>query len=80
MPKPQSTQIRRDEKGRVIAEDGYPLSGLATPRDGIAISSLSRAEFYKRIRSGEIPSRKFGRAIRIEWAVIRRMFLMGATA
>ncbi|MEO2030444.1 MAG: hypothetical protein ABGZ35_00005 [Planctomycetaceae bacterium] len=75
MLKPPMTEIRRDEKGRVIAPDGYPLAGLATANEGMAVSSLSRAEFHKPMRDGRIPSRMYGRIRRIQWAMLRRLLL-----
>lgn len=68
-------EFRRDDPGRPIAADGYPLSGLAAVEDLVLISGLSRPLLYARTSSGEMPSRKFGRARRVEWSVVRQLFL-----
>lgn len=70
-----AVEIRHDRKGRPLAEDGYPKSGLAHVKEVAAASSLSTSTIYQMVASGELPSRPFGRARRVEWAVVRRMFL-----
>ena len=72
---PVNPQFRRDDKGRPIAEDGWPISGLACIDEVIAASGLSRSKIYQGMASGNIPSRRFGRSKRVEWAVVRRLFL-----
>lgn len=67
-------ELRRDERGRPIAEDGYPISGLATLPEVAAASGLSRSKLYTML-DREIPTRRFGRSLRVEWAVVRRLFL-----
>lgn len=68
-------ELLRDEKGRPLAEDGWPMSGLAQVREIAAASSLSTSTIYQMISDGSLPSRPFGRARRVEWAVVRRLFL-----
>ena len=69
------TDIQRDEKGRVIAPDGWPVSGCATITEAIAVSSLSRSKLYNMIDAGELESKRFGKSRRITWASIRQTFL-----
>ena len=68
-------QQKRDEKGRLLAEDGWPVGGMATVPQVVAASELCRSMIYKLIDSGELESRRFGRAVRIPWSVVRQMFL-----
>ncbi|HIE99924.1 MAG TPA: AlpA family phage regulatory protein [Planctomycetes bacterium] len=72
---PANPQFVRDDKGRPIAEDGWPISGLACIDEVIAVSGLSRSKVYQQMAKGDIPSRRFGRSRRVEWAVVRRLFL-----
>lgn len=67
--------IRRDEKGRPLADDGYPLSGLATVPEVLAIAHLSRSKLYEMLAGGELEAKRFGRACRIPWPEVRRVFL-----
>ena len=67
-------EFRRDDKGRPIAEDGWPISGLASIPEAIAVSGLSRSKVYGML-DREIPTRRYGRSRRIEWTVLRRLFL-----
>ena len=67
--------ICKDEKGRPIAEDGYPISGLATAAEVAAVSSLARSTVYLMMSTGELESRPFGRSRRVPWSAVRRMFL-----
>ena len=69
------TEIQRDEKGRVLAPDGYPTAGCATINEGIAVSGLSRSKLYNMIDAGELETKRFGKSRRITWASIRQMFL-----
>ena len=71
----EPTGIRRDEKGRPIAADGYPISGLAHAKTIAAIPDLSVSTIYAMIASGELESRPFGRSRRVPWAAVRKMFL-----
>jgi excisionase family DNA binding protein len=64
-------EIRRDEKGRPIAEDGYPTAGLATIEEAAMASSLSREMMYKLASAGQLECRRFGRSLRIPWAALR---------
>lgn len=67
-------EFLRDDKGRAILSDGYPAAGLATIDEVVSISGLSRSKVYSML-DREIPTRRFGRSRRVEWAAVRRMFL-----
>ena len=75
-----ATEIQRDEKGRVIAADGYPTAGLATIQEAIALSGLSRSKVYHMLSMGELESRRFGKSRRITWASLRAAFIDVAAA
>ncbi len=47
-------------------DDGRP-SGLASITAAAEFLSLSRNKLYQLVNSGEVPSRKFGRSVRIPW-------------
>lgn len=68
-------EIRRDERGRVLANDGYPTAGLASISEAIAVSGLSRSMLYLLIRRGDLETKAFGKARRITWQSIRQNFL-----
>ncbi len=70
------TEIQRDEKGRVIAADGWPTTGLATISEAIAISGLSRSKIYDMIARQQLESRRFGKSRRITWGSLRAAFMM----
>lgn len=67
--------LRRDELGRAIAEDGYPIGGLATIAEAEVACRLSRSKLYQMIQRGELETRRFGRSCRITWASLRAAFL-----
>ena len=69
------TDLRRDDRGRMVASDGYPLAGLATIDETTAVSSLSRSHIYSMIRRGDLEAKRFGRSCRITWVSIRAAFL-----
>lgn len=69
--------LRRDERGRIVGDDGYPLAGLATTAEAVAVSGLSRSQIYAMFARGELDGRRFGRVIRITWASLRAAFLAG---
>ena len=71
----EETDIKRDEKGRVLAPDGWPVSGCGTINEGVAVSSLSRSKLYNMIESGELETKRFGKSVRITWASLRKTFL-----
>ncbi len=75
METPVDDDIRRDEKGRPLAADGYPVSGLATVVDAMAVSSLGRTHIYDLMTRGKLPSVRFGRSRRIPWPALREVFL-----
>jgi len=60
---------------RPVAADGWPLSGLASIHELIAVSGLSRSKIYDLIRAGELRTKVFGRARRVPWSEVRRVFL-----
>ncbi len=72
--------IKRDEKGRVIASDGWPISGCGTVGETIAVSGLSRSKIYNMIDAGELETKRFGKSLRITWASIRQTFLSSEVA
>lgn len=69
------TDIKRDEKGRILAPDGWPISGCATIREGKAASGLSTSKLYNMIAADELETKRFGRSRRITWASLRKAFL-----
>ena len=72
-----TTEIQRDERGRVIAADGWPVSGLATISEAMAVSGLSRSKVYSMLSKGELESRTFGKSRRIPWPILRETFMSG---
>ncbi len=69
-----ATEFRRDDKGRPIAEDGWPKAGLAHAKEAAAYSSHAISTIYAMIASGELPSQSFGRSRRVPWVEVRRKF------
>lgn len=69
-----TAEFRRDDKGRAILGDGYPAGGLATIDEVASFSGLSRSKVYSML-DREIPTRRFGRSRRVEWSVVRRLFV-----
>jgi excisionase family DNA binding protein len=67
--------IKRDEFGRPIADDGYPIAGLGTINEAVAVSRLSRSQIYNMIARHELEAVRFGRSRRITWQSIREKFL-----
>ena len=65
----------RDEFGRPIAADGYPIAGSCDIAEAVVISKLSRSKIYAMIASGELQVRRHGRSRRITWQSIREAFL-----
>lgn len=65
--------IQTDDRGRPIAADGYPISGLATVEEAAAAMALSRSQIYAMIQRGELQAKRFGRACRIPWSAIREL-------
>ncbi len=76
----EAKEIQRDEKGRVLAPDGWPVSGCATVNEGMAVSSLSRSKLYDMIAAGELETKRFGKSRRITWASLRKVFLSSEVA
>ena len=71
----QTTELKRDESGRLLADDGYPLGGLATVNEVVAVSGLARSTVYQMISTGDLPVKRFGRAVRVRWSDTRAIFL-----
>lgn len=63
----------RDNMGRPVAADGYPISGLARPEEVAIAWGVSRSLVYQMITSGKIQSKRFGRARRIPWSAVREL-------
>lgn len=51
--------------------NGQPRVGFATTLEAAEWLSLSRGMIHKMIEAGEIPVRRFGRAVRIPWEWLR---------
>lgn len=62
-----------DDHGRPVAADGYPVAGPAKISEAVAVSTLSRSSVYAMLDS-VLPTKKFGRSRRVDWADIRRVF------
>lgn len=71
-----SEKIMRDEDGRPVAEDGYPMGGLASISEVATASSLSVAMIYKMISGGDLECRRIGRSVRIPWSAVREAGLV----
>jgi excisionase family DNA binding protein len=65
--------IQTDDRGRPIAADGYPISGLATVDEAAAAMALSRSQIYAMIQRGELQAKRFGRACRVPWSAVREL-------
>jgi excisionase family DNA binding protein len=74
------TNLRRDEKGRPIAADGYPLTGLASVAEVVAATGLSRSQIYAMIQRGDLATKRFGRSVRVPWHLLREDGILGETA
>lgn len=70
----EATAIRRDEKGRPVAEDGYPRGGMAKADEIASFGDIGLSTAYALIASGELPSQAFGRSRRVPWASVRQFF------
>ena len=71
----QTVEQTRDESGRLLGADGFPLGGMATVLEVVAVSRLAKSTIYKMIDEGDLPVRRFGRAVRIKWTDVRQLFL-----
>jgi excisionase family DNA binding protein len=69
--------LRRDEKGRPIAADGYPLTGLASVAEVVAATGLSRSQIYAMIQRGDLATKRFGRSVRVPWQLLRDDGILG---
>ena len=76
-PTIESTTVLRDEVGRPIAPDGYPISGLATVTEVVVASGLCPSTVYNMIKTDKLKSQKFGRSVRVPWQVLREMKIIG---
>lgn len=70
-----SRNFRRDDHGRPIADDGYPLTGNARVCEVAMAAGIAQSSVYLMIARGELPTQRFGRAIRVPWSVVRERFL-----
>ena len=68
----QDQQRMRDESGRLLADDGYPVGGMAKVSEAATAGSLAQSTVYKMIEDGELESKRFGRAVRIPWTALRK--------
>ena len=80
MIKSVEPNLRRDEKGRPVAADGYPLTGLASVAEVVAASGLSRSQIYNMIQRGELRTKRFGRSVRVPWQLLRDEGILGDVA
>ena len=71
----QTGEVARDDSGRLLAADGYPVAGMGTVRDAVAVSKLSKSMVYQMLGAGELECRRYGRSVRIPWSSIREAFL-----
>jgi len=69
------TEIQRDELGRVVGDDGYPIGGMATINEAVAVSGLSRSKIYDMITREQLEAKRFGKSRRITWQSLRGAFL-----
>ena len=67
--------MRRDEFGRPIADDGYPIAGMATIPEAVSVSGLSRSQIYNMLNRHDLEAVRFGRSRRITWQSLREKFL-----
>lgn len=49
----------------IVAE--LPRQGLCSIPKAAEFLSISRAKLYQLINSGEVPSRRFGKSVRVPW-------------
>ena len=73
----EEVNLRRDEKGRPIAADGYPLTGLASVAEVVAATGLSRSQIYAMIQRGDLATKRFGRSVRVPWQLLRDDGILG---
>jgi excisionase family DNA binding protein len=66
-----TTTFRRDDRGRPIAEDGYPRGGNAHAKEAAVVFGVSVSTVYQMIADGSLESVAFGRARRVPWTAIR---------
>jgi excisionase family DNA binding protein len=76
----EENAMKRDEYGRPIADDGYPIAGLGTINEAVAVSRLSRSQIYNMINANKLEAVRFGRSRRITWQSIREKFLTSEVA
>ncbi|GAB5444941.1 MAG: hypothetical protein Fues2KO_52900 [Fuerstiella sp.] len=73
-PKPNPLEIvGRDDLGRPIAADGWPVGGLATVKELVAFTGMSRGKLYVML-DGPIPSIRIGGNRRVDWRIVRKLF------
>ncbi len=64
----------RDDSGRLLASDGYPIGGLAKIHEICVATGISKSKIFDLIDTGELPSRRFGRTVRVLWTEVRAVF------
>lgn len=69
-----TAELKRDESGRLLGNDGYPLGGLATVNECVAATGISKSKLYDMIDTGELSVKRFGRSVRIPWTTVRAVF------
>ena len=74
----QLEQLTRDESGRLLGPDGWPVGGLASVHEITTATGLSRSAVYKMISDRKLPVKRFGRSVRVSWQVVRSVFFDGA--
>jgi len=65
--------MQKDNAGRPVAADGWPVAGLAKVDEARLFLALSRSKLYELLRSGALASQTFGKSRRIRWAELRRV-------
>ncbi len=66
-------KLKKDEKGRLLGDDGLPSGGLATIPEVVTTTGLSRSKVYSMIAEDELEVKRFGRSVRVPWHVVRRI-------
>ena len=64
----------RDDSERLLASDGYPIGGLAKIHEICVATGISKSNIFDLIDTGELPSRRFGRTVRVLWTEVRAVF------
>lgn len=62
-----TSELTRDESGRILGDDGLPLGGLASVGEVVSTTGLSRSRVYQMIDDGTLPVKRFGLSVRVPW-------------